>query len=60
FLDRYDFSGSYRPVSETWKKEVLSRAKELVTAGHSWRTDPTVRSGKIPKPDPVMRITPQP
>lgn len=60
FLDRYDFSGSYLPVSEAWKEEVLSRAKELVTAGHSWRTDPTVRSGKIPKPDPVMRITPQP
>jgi predicted acylesterase/phospholipase RssA len=59
FLERYHFQGSYPPRSKAWKREILARADELVAIGNRWRNSPTIRSGKIPKPECAMRITPK-
>ena len=48
FLKRYHFHGSYPPLNESWKKEILSRANALVASGRQWWDSPTIRSGKIP------------
>ena len=65
FLNRYGSNGSYQSTSEArkleseWKLETLRRAKELVALGNRWRDPPTVRSGKIPKPECDFRIVPK-
>jgi hypothetical protein len=59
FLNRYHYDGSYTPKSKQWKEETLDRAAALVALAQEWQSDPTIRSGSIPKPDSVMRLTPQ-
>jgi hypothetical protein len=59
FLERFGYHGSYPPKDEAWKEETLRRAKELVGLGERWREKPTVRSGRIPKPDSDLRIEPR-
>jgi hypothetical protein len=59
FLARYKFDRTAQPASEAWKQETLRRAEELVAVGRRWRTQPTVRSGRIPKPGCDLHIVPK-
>jgi len=59
------FLNAYAGLPKTYKQnppvltEILARAKQLVALGQNWKTPPTIRSGKIPKPYTDLRITPK-
>jgi len=65
FLERYKSAARYQPTNEDsqldpgWKTETLKRARALVSLGNQWREKPTVRSGRIPKPECDFRISPK-
>jgi predicted acylesterase/phospholipase RssA len=49
----------YSQDTKTRVDEMLNRAKQLVVLGKNWRTPPTIRDGRIPKPETDLRITPK-
>ena len=53
---------AHPPYSQDTKArvdEMLKRAAELVDLGTTWKAQPTIRGGKIPKPATHRRITPK-
>jgi predicted acylesterase/phospholipase RssA len=53
---------AHPPYSQDTKArvdEMLKRAAELVDLGTTWKAQPTIRGGKIPKPATHLRITPK-
>lgn len=49
----------YSQDTEERVKTMLARAAALVELGQSWRTAPTIRNDRIPKPATLMRINPK-
>jgi predicted acylesterase/phospholipase RssA len=50
---------SYAQDTRAGVDEMLKRAAELVALGQKWRTSPTIREGRIPRPPTHLRITPK-
>jgi hypothetical protein len=61
-----DFLARYPYNAEQYKQEpailtvMLARGQELAAGGAKWRTAPTIRDGRIPKPETNLRISPKP
>ena len=59
------FLAAYSPDPSSYKQdaaraaEMLKRGAELAEMGKRWRSPPTVRDGKIPRPPTNLRITPK-
>jgi predicted acylesterase/phospholipase RssA len=59
FLERYSSDPVSYKQSPAELAEMLRRAKVLAELGKSWREDPTIRDGHIPRPRTHLRITPK-
>jgi hypothetical protein len=61
-----DFLARYPYNTEQYKQEsailavMLARGQELAARGANWRAPPTIRDGRIPKPETNLRISPKP
>jgi predicted acylesterase/phospholipase RssA len=61
-----DFLARYPQLSKHYKQDparlaaMLARGKELAASGVSWRREPTIREGNIPRPATNLRISPKP
>jgi hypothetical protein len=61
FLTTYPAQAqSYKPVSQTWMNHTRARVEDLFTLVKPWRAQSLRDSGRIPKPESVLRITPRP
>jgi predicted acylesterase/phospholipase RssA len=60
-----DFLARYSGDPDSYEQEppilaaMLKRGAELAASGTSWRSKPTIREGRIPKPPTNLRITPK-
>jgi hypothetical protein len=60
FLDRYSGEAASYKQDPARLAEMLKRGAKLAASGASWRAEPTIRAGSIPKPATNLRITPKP
>ncbi len=59
FLDRYSSAPDSYEQKPPILAAMLERGRELAASGSDWRSAPTIREGKIPKPATNLRITPK-
>lgn len=59
FLDTYPAQPKNYKQTRKDLEELLKRAKELVVFARDWQREPRIGDCTIPKPEAVMRITPQ-
>jgi predicted acylesterase/phospholipase RssA len=59
FLARYSADPDSYEQDPARLAEMLKRGAELAASGANWRTEPTIREGKIPRPPTNLRITPK-
>jgi predicted acylesterase/phospholipase RssA len=59
FLARYAADPDSYEQDPARLAEMLKRGAELAASGANWRTKPTIRDGKIPRPPTNLRITPK-
>lgn len=57
FLRRYAAEPKDYRQDEPWRQMALQRFDELMKLARAWRTSPTFRDGRIPRPDSDLRIT---
>jgi hypothetical protein len=60
FLARYSYNTEQYKQEPTVLAVMLARGKELAARGANWRAAPTIRDGRIPKPETNLRISPKP
>jgi predicted acylesterase/phospholipase RssA len=60
FLARYAEDPDHYKQDRATLAAILARGKELAANGDNWRTAPTIRGGRIPKPATNLRISPKP
>lgn len=60
FLKRYPGVATEYRQGKKQAAAMLSRGEVLSKLGLDWRSEPTIRRGRIPKPETNLRITPKP
>jgi hypothetical protein len=60
FLARHADDPDHYKQDRATLAAILARGKELAATGDNWRTAPTIRGGRIPKPATNLRISPKP
>jgi predicted acylesterase/phospholipase RssA len=60
FLQRYASNPAHYRQKPDILSAMLTRGNELAAVGMNWRAKPTIRDGRIPKPETNLRISPKP
>jgi predicted acylesterase/phospholipase RssA len=61
FLNSYPpNTRSYKVVSQAWLNEARDRLAAVLSLSAGWKANPLRTTGRIPKPDTDLRITPNP